>query len=85
MTIFFDAYVFIAYWNNICFEVKELGPVFQSIISLTSPLRGQLVKCFTIFINQYTDIFVEKMLKAFFQQKYWPIEISALAILMEVN
>ena len=23
------------------------GPVVQSIVSLTSPLRGQLVKCFT--------------------------------------
>ena len=29
-------------------EVNEnLGPVVQSIVSLTSPLRGQLVKCFT--------------------------------------
>ena len=25
----------------------ELGPVVQSIVSLTSSLRGQLVKCFT--------------------------------------
>ena len=27
---------------------KDHGPVVQSIISLTSSLRGQLVKCFTI-------------------------------------
>ena len=27
--------------------VAELGPVVQSIVSLTSSLRGQLVKCFT--------------------------------------
>ena len=26
---------------------KDLGPVVQSIVSLTSSLRGQLVKCFT--------------------------------------
>ena len=26
---------------------KILGPVVQSIVSLTSSLRGQLVKCFT--------------------------------------
>ena len=25
----------------------DLGPVVQSIVSLTSSLRGQLVKCFT--------------------------------------
>ena len=33
------------------------GPVVQSIVSLTSSLRGQLVKCFT---TKYTEIFVEK-------------------------
>ena len=27
--------------------VKDLGPVVQSIVSLTSSLRGQLVKCLT--------------------------------------
>ena len=26
---------------------EVLGPVVQSIVSLTSSLRGQLVKCFT--------------------------------------
>ena len=26
---------------------KQLGPVVQSIVSLTSSLRGQFVKCFT--------------------------------------
>ena len=26
---------------------NDLGPVVQSIVSLTSSLRGQLVKCFT--------------------------------------
>ena len=28
-------------------RLDDLGPVVQSIISLTSSLRGQLVKCFT--------------------------------------
>ena len=28
-------------------KVEDLGPVVQSIVSLTSSLRGQLVKCFT--------------------------------------
>ena len=44
-------------------DVDGLGPVVQSIVSLTSSLRGQLVKCFT------TDIFVEKMREAFTMQK----------------
>ena len=29
------------------FVQKDLGPVVQSIVSLTSPLRGQHVKCIT--------------------------------------
>ena len=28
-------------------NVVDMGPVVQSIVSLTSSLRGQLVKCFT--------------------------------------
>ena len=28
-------------------SIRYLGPVVQSIVSLTSSLRGQLVKCFT--------------------------------------
>ena len=28
-------------------SLSHLGPVVQSIVSLTSSLRGQLVKCFT--------------------------------------
>ena len=39
------------------------GSVVQSIVSLTSSLRDQLVKCFTTFITKYTDtcIFIGKM------------------------
>ena len=32
---------------DIKFIRRDLGPVVQSIFSLTSPLRGQLVMCFT--------------------------------------
>ena len=35
-------YFFIAFQRK-----KDVGPVVQSIVSLTSSLRGQLVKCFT--------------------------------------
>ena len=44
------------------------GPVVQSIVSLMSSLRGQLVKYF-MTITKYTDIFVEKMRVAFAMQK----------------
>ena len=34
--------------RNVCIsKYLQLGPVVQSIVSLTSSLRGQLVKCFT--------------------------------------
>ena len=47
----------------------ELGPVVQSIISLTSSLRGQLVKCFTTLQPNTLKFFVEKMREAFALQK----------------
>ena len=48
----------------------ELGPVVQSIVSLTrSSLRGQLVKCFTTLNPNTLIFFVEKMRKAFALQK----------------
>ena len=57
------------------------GPVVQSIVSLTSSLRGQLVKCFTTLQPNTLKFFVEKMREAFalqklltfFQQKYWHV------------
>ena len=33
--------------QKICIHLISQGPVVQSIVSLTSSLRGQLVKCFT--------------------------------------
>ena len=41
-----------------------LGPVVQSIVSLTSSLRGQLVKCFTSLKPNTLIFFVQKMREA---------------------
>ena len=41
------------------------GPVVQSIVSLTSLLRGQLVKCFTTLSPNTLKFFVEKNEKSF--------------------
>ena len=40
------------------------GPVVQTIISLTSSVRGQLVKCFTTLQPNTLKFFVEKMREA---------------------
>ena len=41
-----------------------LGPVVQSIVSLTSSLRGQLVKCFTLSVFRlYNQIRIYFLLK----------------------
>ena len=58
------------------------GFVVQSIVSLTSSLRGQLVKCFTILKPNTLKFFVEKNERSFCnakashicqQKKYWGI------------
>ena len=48
---------------------KYQGWVLQSIFSLTSLLRGQLVKCFTALLPNKLIFFVEKMREAFALQK----------------
>ena len=56
---------------------KDLGPVVQSIVSLTGLLRGQLVKCFTtLYLNtlifwaeKIREPFAMQKLLTFFQQK----------------
>ena len=45
------------------------GPVVQSIVSLTSLLKDQLVKCFTTLFPNTLIFFVEKMREAFALQK----------------
>ena len=49
--------------------LADLGPVVQSIVSLTNPLRGQLVKCFMTLLPNTLKFFVEKMREAFALQK----------------
>ena len=49
---------------------NTLGPVVQSIVSLTTSLRGHLVKYIPITLSNTLLFFVGKMLeKTFFQQK----------------
>ena len=48
---------------------KDQGPVVQSIVSLTSSLRGQLVKYFMTLLLNTLKFFVEKMREAFALQK----------------
>ena len=45
------------------------SPVVQSILSLTSSLRGQLIKGFTTLLLYTLIFFVEKMREAFAMQK----------------
>ena len=42
-----------------------MGPVVQSIFSVMSSLRGELVKCFTTLYPNTPIFFVEKMREAF--------------------
>ena len=46
-------------------EIIDLGPVVKSIVSLTSSLRGQLIKCFMTLEPNTLIFFVEKMREAF--------------------
>ena len=46
-----------------------MGPVVQSTVSLTSSLRGQLVKYFRTLLLNTLKFFVEKMREAFALQK----------------
>ena len=58
--------------NLLCLQVQLfsfLGTVVQSIVSLTSLLRGQLMKCFTTSLPNTLIFFVEKMREAFALQK----------------
>ena len=55
-----------------CKNIELQGPVVQSIVSLTSSLRGQLVKCLLSVLRLYKNtqiFFVDKMKEAFALQK----------------
>ena len=60
-----------AYYSTHYMYIKcpYLGPVVQSIVSLTSSLRGQLVKYFMTLLLNTLIFFVEKMREAFALQK----------------
>ena len=53
-----------------CANSADQGPVVQSNISLTSSLRGQLVKCFMTLYPNTLIFFVDKMREAFALQKF---------------
>ena len=48
---------------------KQFKAVIQSIVSLTSSLRGHILKCFTTLLPNTLNFFVEKMKRAFAPQK----------------
>ena len=50
-------------------DIKYQGPVVQSIVSLMSSLRGQLIKCFTTLLPSTMTFLAEKMREAFAVQK----------------
>ena len=47
------------------FYIVVQGPAVQSVVSLTSSLRGQLVKCFATSLPNTIIFFVEIMAEAF--------------------
>ena len=49
--------------------IVVLGPVVQSIVSLTSSLRDQLVKCFTTLLPNTLKFFAEKNERSFCNAK----------------
>ena len=51
----------------LCF--RNQGPVVQSIISLTSSLKGQLVKCFTTLQPNTLKFFVQNNERSFCSAK----------------
>ena len=60
---------YIGPYDKIRRKLVNLGPVVQSIVSLTSSLRGQLVKCFTTLLPNTLKFYVEKIREAFALQK----------------
>ena len=46
-------------------EIKVKGPVVQSIVSLTTSLRGHLVKCIPTTLSNTLLFFVEQMRESF--------------------
>ena len=66
-------------------DYGEQGPVVQSIVSLTSSLRGQLEKCFTTLPPYTLLFFVEKMREAFALQKLLTFFQQKILALLDIN
>ena len=60
--------------------MESLGPVVQSIVSLMSLLRGQLVKCFTTLKPNTLIFFVEIMREAFAMQKLFTFSTKNIGL-----
>ena len=64
-------------------NVKDnLGPVVQSMVSLTNSSRGQLVKCLTTLLSNTYIFLVEKMREAFAKASLFFNENIGLILLM---
>ena len=60
---------FFFFFDTLYNSGRRLGPVVQRIISLTSSLRGQLLKCFMTLFQNTMIFIVEKIGEAFALQK----------------
>ena len=70
--------------NSLNLTIRVQGPVVQSMVSLKSLLRGQLL--FYDFITKYTDSFcksTEKLLSVFQQKNIGILQRVAFEILMK--
>ena len=52
-------------WNVLLQVYDSLGPVVQSIVNLTSSLRGQQFKCFTTLLPNILIFFVQENVRSF--------------------
>ena len=73
-TVVNDAAILIVYSGSKHFKIlnwifflseNSLGPVVQSVVSLSSSFKGHFVNCFSGFNIQYSDIFCWKNVSSF--------------------
>ena len=69
LIVYLGMSVWFRFWPTPMPALIDLGPVVQSIVSLTSLLRGQLVKCFMTSQPNTLIFFAEKKREAFALQK----------------
>ena len=64
----------------------DLGPVVQTMVSVTISLRGQLVKCFTTLLPNIHIFLLRKLEKLlhcksfshFFNKKFWQFSVISI-------